>query len=280
MADLGLLGIFAHPDDEQVMSGALARAAAEGIRTGLICATRGEAGEIADPALATRENLGKVREGEMRHAAAVLGVKYLWFLDYRDSGMMGTPDNDDPACFYRCGEDEALEKIVKIIREFKPTVIVTFDPTGGYGHPDHLTAHKLATEAFDAAADPARFPEAGEAWRTSRLYYSSFPRSTIRRFAGLIEENDLNSGFRDMDPEKMGLPDEEITNVLDVKEWVPVKERSLSHHRTQMDPNSPFRKLPPEMLLAWRASEHYALVAGEPLPEGEDARTDLFTGLR
>src|SRR5438270_4288452 len=100
MKDLALLGIFAHPDDEQTMSGAFAAAAREGIRTGLVCATRGEEGEISDPALATHENLGQVRESELRAAVTVLGVKYLWFLDYRDSGMMGTPENDNLESFY------------------------------------------------------------------------------------------------------------------------------------------------------------------------------------
>src|SRR4051794_38882961 len=101
MQDLALLGVFAHPDDEQLLSGSYAAAAREGITTGLICATRGEEGEIADPSLATPENLGQVREGELRAAATAVGVKYLWFLDYRDSGMMGTAPNENPECFYR-----------------------------------------------------------------------------------------------------------------------------------------------------------------------------------
>src|SRR5438067_13785734 len=116
MPDLALLGVFAHPDDEQIMSGVYAQAAAEGIRTGLVCATRGELGEIASPELATAVNLGQVRENELRAACAVLGIKYLWFLDYRDSGMMGTAGNDDPAAFYRVDVHEAVGKVVKIVR--------------------------------------------------------------------------------------------------------------------------------------------------------------------
>src|SRR3954454_17213823 len=139
-----LLGIFAHPDDEGTMSGAILKYGKEGVATGLVCATRGEVGEISDPALATPENLGKVREGELRAAVTVLGVKYLWFLDYRDSGMMGTPENDHPGNFVQADKEEALGKIVKIIRDFKPTVMVTFDPTGGYGHPDHVTISQIS----------------------------------------------------------------------------------------------------------------------------------------
>jgi LmbE family N-acetylglucosaminyl deacetylase len=280
MEHLGLLGVFAHPDDEQLMSGTFAKAAAEGIRTGLICATRGELGEIAEPDLATPENLGRVREGEMRAACAVLGIKYLWFLDYRDSGMMGTPGNDDPTSFYRTNDEEALSKIVKLVRDFKPTVMVTFDETGGYGHPDHLTIYRLATEAFHAAGDLARYPEAGEAWQPARLYYASFPRSMIKKIGDLILELGLETGYRDLDSDKLGIPDEDLTNAIDVREWVDIKERSLRMHRTQMDPNSPLFTMPPDWQMQIRSTEYFALAAGLPLPETEKARGDLFAGLR
>ncbi|HST04217.1 MAG TPA: PIG-L family deacetylase [Chloroflexia bacterium] len=280
MADLALLGVYAHPDDEQGITGALAKAAQEGIRTGLICATRGELGEISDPALATPDNLGEVREAEMRAAAEVAHIQNLWFLDYRDSGMMGTPGNDDPKSFYRVNDDEALAKLVKIIRDFKPTVMVTFDETGGYGHPDHITIHRLTTQAFDAAADPKRYPEAGDAWATSRLYYASFPRSVLTKMADWLKGQDYESGFSGVDFSRMGLDDSRITNMVDVAEWVPLKGESLSKHQTQMNPNSPFNKIPEDLLAQFRSQEYYALAAGQPLPEGEDARGDLFAGLR
>ena len=280
MADLALLGVYAHPDDEQGMTGVLAQAQKEGIRTGLVCATRGELGEIAYPDLATPENLGEVREGEMRAAADVAKVQHLWFLDYRDSGMMGTPGNDDPRSFYRSNEDEALEKLVKIIREFKPTVMVTFDETGGYGHPDHLTIHRLTTLAFDAAADPTRYPEAGPAWKTGRLYYASFPRSALKKMGEWFQEQGFSNGFSMLDPDKMGLDDERITNTVDVSEWVDLKAESLNKHRTQMNPDSPFSKMPPELLTMMRSQEYYALAKGVPLPATEGAKSDLFAGLR
>jgi LmbE family N-acetylglucosaminyl deacetylase len=278
--DLSLLGLFAHPDDEQLMSGAFAQYALEGVRTGLICATRGECGEIADPALATQETLGAVREAELRAASAVIGVKYLYFLDYRDSGMIGTPENDDDRCFLRSKEEEALGRIVKIVRSFKPTVMVTFDPTGGYGHPDHLTIHKLATLAFGAAADPNLYPEAGEPWQAERIFYVGFPRSTLRRIGEFVEANEVETAFRGVDVEKMGMPDELISNMLDVSDWVAIKERSMSQHRTQLNPNSPLAKMPPEAIREWRSREYYQLVEGVPLPGGEAARGDLFAGLR
>jgi LmbE family N-acetylglucosaminyl deacetylase len=210
----------------------------------------------------------------------VAGIKHLWFLDYRDSGMKGTPGNDDPSCFHRCDEDEALARLVRIVREFKPTIMVTFDPTGGYGHPDHLMIHKLATLAFDAAADPGRYPEGGEPWQTARLYYSAFPRSLGARFMEFMRELGMDWGLGDFSFEEMGLPDEQITNVVDVREWVPLKERSLQSHRTQMDPNSPFSKLPPDILEIMRAREYYMLAAGVPLPDEPGAEGDLLAGLR
>jgi LmbE family N-acetylglucosaminyl deacetylase len=280
MPELSLLGLFAHPDDEQLMSGVFAQAAADGIRTGLVCATRGEVGEIADPSLATQETLGHVREGELRAAATVLGIKYLWFLDYRDSGMMGTPPNDEPGAFYRSDPEEALRKIVTIVRDFKPNVMVTFDETGGYGHPDHLTIHKLATAAFTSAADPSLYPQAGAAWKADRLFYSAFPRSWVARLIQFIKETNLESGFAGLDVEKFGLPDEQITNEIEVAEWVALKERSMGHHRTQLNPNSPLARMSDEFMREWRAREHFALAAGKPLPAVEAARGDLFAGLR
>src|SRR6266478_6021760 len=125
MSTKRLLGLFAHPDDEGSLSGALLKYSISGDETGLVCATRGEVGEIADPALATPENLGQVREGEMRAAAEVLGVPNLWFLDYRDSGMAGTADNQDPHAFMQNSAAEVVGKLVGNIRPFSPQVMVT-----------------------------------------------------------------------------------------------------------------------------------------------------------
>src|SRR5947208_13163710 len=148
MSTKRLLGIFAHPDDEGTMSGAMLKYSTLDIETGLVCATRGEVGEIADPALATPENLGEVREGEMRAAAGVLGVHNLWFLGYRDSGMAGTPENQDPLSLAQASAAEVVGKLVGIIRQFRPQVMATFDETGGYGHPDHIAVYRHTTSAF------------------------------------------------------------------------------------------------------------------------------------
>ncbi len=280
MAELSLLGVYAHPDDEQIMSGVFAKAAADGIRTGLICTTRGEYGEIADPALATPENLGVVREHELRAASAVLGIKYLYFLDYKDSGWFDRPENTAPDSFNMADPDEATGRIVKLIRDFKPTVIITFDPTGGYGHLDHVQVYKLTMRAFRDAADPDRYPEAGVPWQAKRLYYCSFPRSQMRRFAEMMQEAGVESSFSVVDFKNMGLTDEQITNVIDVSEWVPLKEKSLECHRTQYNPDNPLSRIPKEMQVRLRSFEHYALAGGTSLPDTEEARDDIFAGLR
>jgi LmbE family N-acetylglucosaminyl deacetylase len=162
MADLGILASYAHPDDEQGVTGTLALYAQQGVRTGLICATRGELGEISDPALATPETLGAVREQEMRTAAAIAQIQHVWFLDYRDSGFVNSPRNQDPEAFANADPEEVVGRIVRIIRMFKPQVIVTFDPTGGYGHADHIAISRWTTDASTRRAmrraSPKRAP--------------------------------------------------------------------------------------------------------------------------
>jgi LmbE family N-acetylglucosaminyl deacetylase len=281
MSDLAILACYAHPDDEQGITGSLAWYAEQGVRTGLICATRGELGEIADPALATPENLGQVREQEMRGAAAAAKIQRLWFLDYRDSGMRGTEGNNDPRAFMNVEEVEALGKVVRIIREFKPTVIITFDPTGGYGHPDHIRINQLTTKAFRVAGDASQYPEAGPAWKAQRLFYASIPRSRIRQLAKVAEEAGMTSNFTGMNIEELGLPDEKITNQIAVQAYVDLKRKSLGNHKTQLNPNSPFARLPDEITTLWRSTEYFMLADGMPVDTADPgAMRDLFAGLR
>src|SRR5947199_9698465 len=243
MSTKRLLGVFAHPDDEGTTSGALIQYNTAGIETGLICATRGEVGEIADPALATPANLGQVREGEMRAAAGVLGVRNLWFLDYRDSGMAGTPENEDPRAFGHAGAAEVVGKLVAIIRQFRPQVMVTFDESGAYGHPDHIAIYRYTTSAFHAAADGVQYPDLGPAHSVSKLYYSSFPRSALRAIGEWMSVQNYEGSFRGLDPEKLGMPDEQINVWLNVEPWREQKDRSRSMHRTQLDPNNLMAKI-------------------------------------
>ena len=275
MSTKRLLGLFAHPDDEGSLSGALLKYSISGDETGLVCATRGEVGEIADPALATPENLGQVREGEMRAAAEVLGVHNLWFLDYRDSGMAGTPENQDSRAFAQANAAEVVGKLVAIIRQFRPQVMVTFDESGAYGHPDHIAIYRHTTSAFYAAADAVQYPEHGPAHMVSKLYYTAFPRSFIREMGAWLKSQNYEGSFSNLDPEKLGIPDEQISVWLNVEPWLETKNRSWSMHRTQMDPNNAMAQLPEEIQRRWRSHEYYQLAASRVGPDiaGEN---DLF----
>jgi len=267
MSTKRLLGAFAHPDDEGIVSGALLQYSTSGVETGLVCATRGEVGEIADPALATPENLGQVREGEMRAAAEVLGVHNLWFLDYRDSGMAGTPENADARAFAQASAAEVVGKLVKIIREFRPQVIITFDESGAYGHPDHIAIYRYTTSAFHAAADAVQYPDLGPAHSVSKLYYSSFPRSALRAIGEWMSTQNYEGSFSGLDPEKLGIPDEQISVWLNVEPWREQKDRSRSMHRTQLDPNNLMAKIPEEIQQNWRSHECYQLAASRVGPD-------------
>jgi LmbE family N-acetylglucosaminyl deacetylase len=275
MSTKRLLGIYAHPDDEGMMGGALLQYSTSGAETGLVCATRGEVGEIADPALATRDNLGEVREGEMRAAAEALDVRNLWFLDYRDSGMAGTAENADPRAFVQASAAEVVGKLVRIIREFRPQVIVTFDESGAYGHPDHIAIYRYTTSAFHAAADAAQYPELGPAHSVSKLYYSAFPLSAIRAIGEWMRTQNYEGSFSGLDPEKLGVPDELISVRLNVEEWRERKDRSWSMHRTQLDPNQFMAKIPEEVQRKWRSHEYYQLAASRVGPDVE-GENDLF----
>ncbi|GAC1378039.1 MAG: PIG-L family deacetylase [Ktedonobacteraceae bacterium] len=276
MAIKRLLGIFAHPDDEGTMSGAILQYNTRGVEAGLICATRGEVGEIADPLLATHENLGQVREGEMRAAAEVLGVHNLWFLDYRDSGMAGTTENEDPGAFVQANSAEVVGKLVAIIRQFLPQVIVTFDETGAYGHPDHIAIYQHTTNAFYAAADAKQYPELGPAYAVSKLYYGSIPRSTFHTMAEWMKSQHYEGPFSDLDAEKLGLPDEVISVWLDVEPLNETKERSWAMHRTQAGTVSFREQLPEEIQHKWRKYECFQLAASRVGPDIE-GENDLFT---
>jgi len=277
MAKKRLLGVFAHPDDEGTMGGALLHYSEKGVETGLVYATRGEVGEISDPTLATPENLGQVREQEMRTAAKALHVPNLWFLDYRDSGMAGTPENQDPRAFVRVHLADAVGKLVAIIRQFRPQVLVTFDESGAYGHPDHIAIYQYTTSAFHAAADDALYPELGPAHATAKLYYTAFPRSAIASISEWLgEREDYNSIFAGLDPKTLGLSDEQITVRLNVEKWQEAKARSWAMHRTQMNPNMLMAQIPEDLQRRWRSLECYQLATSRV---GLDiiGENDLFT---
>lgn len=264
-----LLACFAHPDDEAFGSGGtLARYAAEGTEVSLVCATRGEAGEISNPDLATRENLGEVREDELRCAAESMGVRELIFLDYRDSGMVGTPENDDPRAFMLASAEEVVRQLVGIMRRLRPQAVVTFEPTGGYGHPDHIAIHRHTVAAFQAAADPTRYPELGPSWQAERLFYNAIPRSFFMEVrAELSALGEDLSEFDLFNEADAGWPDDQVNVVIDVSATVDAKWAALHCHRTQFGPENLFRRLPEGRVKRLMSREYFALAWPEPPPD-------------
>ncbi len=276
-----LLAVLAHPDDETFgCGGLLARYAAEGVQVALVCATRGEVGEISDPALATPDDLGSVREAELRAACEALGIQQLYLLEYRDSGMAGTPDNDHPRALHKADQEELTGRVVEIVRRTRPQVIITFDPNGSYGHPDHIAMHHAARKAFQAAGSATSYPEqltdGTGPHQPDRLYYIALPRSMIRAFRDAIAASGVESDFSEMDPESVGTPDEEITTVVDVSRYSAQKERAAACHRTQIGGDDPFGWIPEAVKTRFLSSEH--LVRAQPPldPAKGPEEVDLF----
>lgn len=183
-----LLAVLAHPDDETFgTGGTLAYYARKGVDVYLVCATRGEAGEVETEMLKGFSSIGELREDELRCAAGHLGLKGVFFLDYRDSGMEGSPDNKHPQALAAADVDSVAGKIVPYIRRLRPQVVVTFDPVGGYMHPDHIAIHKAAVKAFYAAGDESQYPSDLPAFQPAKLYYHTFPRGFLRMTVSLMK---------------------------------------------------------------------------------------------
>ena len=280
---LGLMCVHAHPDDECIgTGGVLLRAAAEGIRTAVVTCTGGERGEIHNMDEGEiRPRLREVREQELTRALQILGAGSPRFLGYVDSGMMGTEGNDDPASFWRAPLDEAIGRVVAQIRQFRPDVYVTYDAFGGYGHPDHLQTHRVGLLAAEACAVPALYPEAGPAWRIRKVYLGSLPKSVIWRATEMLSAAGLPSPFGDFDsPEDipMGVPDEELGAIVDVRPHLKEKLDALHQHESQMDPSSFFLNVPEEFNEDAFGEEYFIRHRSDVPATGlED---DLFAGLR
>jgi N-acetyl-1-D-myo-inositol-2-amino-2-deoxy-alpha-D-glucopyranoside deacetylase len=176
-----LLAVLAHPDDETFgMGGTLALYARRGIKVYLICATRGEAGEIDPEYFNGLQTKAQVREAELRCAAGLLGLAGVSFMNYRDSGMLGSPDNEHPDALVNAPVDQVAEEITHAIRKLRPDVVITFDPIGGYRHPDHIAIHQATVKAFSAAANPHEYPDGLPAHQPQRLFFHTFPHTFLR----------------------------------------------------------------------------------------------------
>jgi LmbE family N-acetylglucosaminyl deacetylase len=270
-----LLAVFAHPDDEAFgVAGVMRKYRDEGVKTALVCATRGEAGEISDPALATPETLGQVREGELRAAARIMGIEDVSFLDYRDGDLS------------KAGPDEAIGRIVYHIRRLRPQVVVTFDANGGYGHLDHMAIHRLTIEAFHRAGDPSCYPEqlrdGLQPYAPRKLYVTANPLSAMRKMREQLQAQGIDfmpgGNAATIPIGQMGTPDEEITTVvpLDDRQF-DAKMDGMRAHRTQQSPNAPFDRMPREQLRAWLGTERFVLI--DPKGAPPHSEHDLFQGV-
>ncbi len=283
---LAVLTVHAHPDDEASKGSAtIARYHDEGVHTVLVCCTGGEAGDILNPAVdtpAVRENLFEVRMQELRDSADAIGYDRLHLLGYHDSGMPDTDVNARPDNFANAPLDEAVGRLVAIIRAERPQVIVTYaDDRSFYPHPDHIRVHEISGPAFDAAGDPDRFPEAGPPWQPSKMYYVGFSRRRVQalhdEFIRRGEESPYARWFEGDFPDD----DDRFTTFVDVGDWLAKRRAALLAHRTQVDPEGFWMRLPDTTIREIFPWDEYMLARShvEDLPPGE-VEDDLFRGLR
>jgi N-acetyl-1-D-myo-inositol-2-amino-2-deoxy-alpha-D-glucopyranoside deacetylase len=281
-----LLLVHAHPDDETINNGVtMAKYAADDIDVTLVTCTRGEEGEVLVDSLlnlasSKDDKLGEHREVELKDAMYELGIKDFRFLGspskkWRDSGMMGMPQNDRKDVFWQADLDEAANELVKIILEIKPQVLITYDEFGGYGHPDHIKAHQVAMRAAEIATQ--------QGWQVSKIYWNTMPRSVIQM--GIDKMKEVGSEFfgaENADDLPFAKPDELVTSVVKAPEYVPQKLAAMKAHATQISVDGPFFALSNNLGLSVWGDEYYTLVKGEVSgPFDENGRElDLFAGVK
>jgi mycothiol S-conjugate amidase len=260
-----ILTLHAHPDDESSKGAAtIARYSDRGFRTVLLTATGGEAGDILNPAADTpevRADLAAVRRAELREAASIIGYDDVVMLGYRDSGMPGTAENAHPDAFVNAPFDEILERLVAIVRSEQPEVIVGYDDHEWYPHPDHLRVHDLSKELFIAAADPDRFQGSGHAWMAQRLYAPAFSLRRIRALSAAMADRGLESPFdrwiERIDP---AADDPALTSV-EIGDYIERSRDALRAHRTQIDPEGPWFRVPSDVIREVYPYEDFELMA-------------------
>ncbi|MEU6356832.1 N-acetyl-1-D-myo-inositol-2-amino-2-deoxy-alpha-D-glucopyranoside deacetylase [Streptomyces sp. NPDC047072] len=273
-----LLLVHAHPDDESINNGAtMARYAAEGARVTLVTCTLGELGEVIPPELRhlTGAALGAHRLDELTAAMRELGVTDFRLLGgagrYQDSGMMGLPENDDPAAFWQADVDEAAAHLVEVILEARPQVLVTYDENGGYGHPDHIQAHRVAMRAVELAA--------AAGWTVEKVYWNRVPRTVAEEsFARLREALPALPFTKSaaIDDVPGVTDDERITTAVDGTAYATAKCAAMAAHATQVEVSGAYFVLSNELAQPVFTTEYYELVSGAP---GDPKESDLFAGI-
>jgi N-acetyl-1-D-myo-inositol-2-amino-2-deoxy-alpha-D-glucopyranoside deacetylase len=266
-----LLLVHAHPDDESIgTGGTMARYVAEGVKVTLVTCTRGEQGEIVPEDLkhlGTGKPLADARVEELADAMRILGVTDHRFLGpYEDSGMIGTPENERATAFWNADLDEATAHLVKVIHEVRPQVVVTYDEHGGYGHPDHIQAHRVTMLAVEAAK-----PE----WTVSKTYHLAWGGPERRkRERDDYERAGRPGGFDLPDPDAPTTPHAAPTTTVDISDYLDTKLAAIAAHRTQVTVVPPFFALSNNVAHEVFGEEHFTLVGGSAVHE-----TDLFDGV-
>ena len=287
-APLRLLTIHAHPDDEASKGAATVAALhAEGVHCVVVCCTGGEAGDVLNPTMDRPDvhaDLPGVRRAELERAAQIIGYDEVVMLGYRDSGMKGSEHNDRSDCFANAEHDEAVSRLVAVIRRVRPQVVVTYsDARGEYDHPDHVQVHDVSLPAFHAAGDPSCFPEAGPAWRPSKLYYTMWSRARIKGLHERYRELGLTSPYDDSWFERPS-NDHLITTRVPIAAYWDVRGEALRAHATQIDPASNFWfGLPDEEARTVHPYDDYRLeisYVGPPVGLENGYEIDLFAGVR
>jgi mycothiol S-conjugate amidase len=284
--DLRLMAVHAHPDDESSKGAATtARYVAEGVSVLVVTCTGGERGSVLNPKLdrpEVWENITEIRRQEMAVARAILGVDQAW-LGFADSGF---PEGDPPpplpeGCFALQEVETAAAPLVRIMREFRPHVVTTYDENGGYPHPDHVMCHKISVAAFDAAGDPARYPEAGDPWQPLKLYYHmTFSKARVVALHEALIEAGRESPYQEWIASWDDRRDvrDRITTRVPCADYFPVRDDALRAHATQVDPDGRWFHVPMQLQQRVWPTEDYQLVrslVGEITDED-----DLFAGVR
>jgi LmbE family N-acetylglucosaminyl deacetylase len=267
---LTLMAVHAHPDDEVLgTGGVLARAAAEGIRTVLVTCTNGEQGDGpggVKPGEEGHDNAAvrAIRLEELRTSAAILGIEHVELLGYHDSGMEGWDANHADEAFWNVPVAESAAKLIALMEQYQPQVVVTYDENGAYGHPDHIQAHRITVAAIEATGIPQKF------------YYTAIPKSGIREMWAFLKISGMEGPGMDFDnPPEFGTPDELVTTVVEVAPFAKQKVKALEAHASQGE-NIFFLRMPEEAQQMMFGTESFVRIKGDgPLPED-----DLFAGLR
>ena len=279
-----LVLIGAHPDDESFgMGGTLAQYAMRGVKCWYLCGTRGELG-IDDPNADLKGfgSVGGLRWHEMECAAGVLGLTGLYWLGYHDSGMPGMPSNTAPGAFAAAPVEEAAGRIVKLLRELKPQVVITHDPIGGYRHPDHIAAHNAAVKAYYAASDPAQYPEAGPAWKPDKLYYQTMPHAMMKlaiRLMPLFGRDPHKFGRNgDIDLTKLVETEYPIHAIIHIsKEAEEIRSNAIRCHASQLGGEPPRRGMLGIIQRFQKPQDHF--MRADPPVQGKVKEKDLFEGI-